>query len=268
VMASTSGGLSNLQLRIVSAVVLAIIVLSVTWIGGFAFRLLSVAIGAGVYVEWRKMTGPGNSALTRIAEFGLVSSFAVILAGLAPEIVFLVIAGTIGLATLFVLLGRSQIWLPIGLAYAAIPAACLAFLRGSDGQGLFLIIFLFAIVWSTDIFAYFVGRSMGGPKLAPKISPNKTWSGAIGGTAAAIAAGLAIAASVGPAGNPVLPIAIALISMLSQLGDLFESWIKRHFGFKDSGTIIPGHGGVMDRVDGLVIAATALYLLAIIGNHF
>jgi phosphatidate cytidylyltransferase len=165
-------------------------------------------------------------------------------------------------------IGHAKIWLPSGIAYASIPASSLAYLRGDGDQGLFAIIFLFALVWSTDIFAYFVGRSMGGAKLAPKISPNKTWSGAIGGTAAAVAAGLAVAALTGPIGNPILPFVIVVISVLSQLGDLFESWIKRKFGVKDSGNMIPGHGGVMDRVDGLAVGATALYFVTVIGNAF
>ena len=259
-------GLTNLQQRIVSGVVLALLVLSVTWLGGFAFRLLAVVIGAGVYVEWRKITGIGGGLLVRIAEFGLIAAFAAILAGLSAGVVFAIISATTVFAAVLVFAGQAQVWLPAGLAYAAIPAASLAFLRGNDGQGLFMIVFLFALVWSTDIFAYFVGRSMAGPKLAPKISPNKTWSGAIGGTAAAVAAGLGVAALVGPVGNPILPAAITLISILSQIGDLFESWIKRRFGVKDSGTLIPGHGGIMDRVDGLVVAATALYLIAMIGD--
>jgi phosphatidate cytidylyltransferase len=266
-MSAFLGGLSNLQQRVISGVVLALIVLSVTWFGGFAFRLLAVAIGAGVYVEWRKITATGNALLVRVAEFGLVLTFATLLAGLPPQLVFAVLAVTVVFAILLCLFGQSKVWLPIGLAYAGVPAASLAFLRGDDGQGLYAIMFLFALVWSTDIFAYFVGRSLGGPKLAPKISPNKTWSGAVGGTAAAVAAGLGVASLTGPVGNPMLPVLIVLVSILSQSGDLFESWIKRKFGVKDSGSMIPGHGGVMDRVDGLVVSATALYLIDMIGSY-
>ncbi|MGL4488212.1 MAG: phosphatidate cytidylyltransferase [Rhizobiaceae bacterium] len=258
--------MTNLQLRILSGVVLAAIVLGVTWWGGFAFRLLAVVIGAAIYVEWRKITGIENGFASRIVELGLVSAFATILVGLPPVIVFAVIAAVAILAGLLTIFGQAKVWLPVGVLYAGIPAACLAFLRGDDPQGLITILLLFAIVWSTDIFAYFVGRSMGGPKLAPKISPNKTWSGAIGGTAAAVAAGLAVAGLTGPIGNPVFPLVIVLISVFSQLGDLFESWVKRRFGVKDSGTLIPGHGGVMDRADGLVAAASALYLISAVAS--
>ena len=137
----------------------------------------------------------------------------------------------------------------------------LAMLRGDDTAGLIAILFLFSVVWSTDILAYFVGRAVGGPKLAPSISPGKTQSGALGGTVAGVVAGVAVGLAAGAA--PLLAMAgvAALLSVVSQAGDLFESWVKRRHGVKDSGWIIPGHGGVMDRVDGLVAAAFALYLI-------
>jgi phosphatidate cytidylyltransferase len=124
-------------------------------------------------------------------------------------------------------------------------------------------LFIFAVVWATDIFAYFIGRAIGGPKLAPPISPGKTWSGAIGGTLASVLAGLAV---VYLAGEPVgfgLVAVILLLSIASQIGDLFESWIKRRFGVKDSSRLIPGHGGVMDRVDGLVSACFVAFLVGL-----
>lgn len=254
--------LSNLQLRLISGFILAAIVLGLTWFGGFPFRLLAVAIGAGVFVEWRRITGTGaNPWLVKTAEFLLIIAFALLLAGMPPVVVFssMAAAALVGFGAKFA--GQSSVWLAWGILYAGVPAASLAFLRGDHHDGLFTVLFLFALVWSTDIFAYFVGRSLGGRKLAPSISPGKTWSGAIGGTAAAVAAGLGVAALSGPVGNPVLPIIIVLVSAWSQIGDLFESWVKRKFGVKDSGTIIPGHGGVMDRVDALAAAATALYLV-------
>jgi phosphatidate cytidylyltransferase len=261
--------LSNLQLRIASAVVLGAVVLVLTWFGGLPFRLLAIAMGAGVYVEWRKITGISNTRLlARAAELLFILSLAAILAKLPPHLVFSIICVAALVGIVAAIAGHSTKWLPIGILYAAIPAASLAILRGHGFHGLFMVLFLFALVWSTDIFAYFVGRSLGGAKLAPRISPNKTWSGAIGGTAAAVAAGLGIAALAGPVGNPILPIAIVVISIVAQVGDLFESWIKRLFGVKDSGTLIPGHGGVMDRVDGLAVAAVALYLVEVIGNAF
>ena len=133
----------------------------------------------------------------------------------------------------------------------------MALLRDSDKPGFLAVLFLFAVVWATDILAYFVGRALGGPKLAPAISPGKTWSGAIGGAVGGVGAGILLAALAGAG----LSFAIFTTAVISQAGDLFESWVKRRKGLKDSGTIIPGHGGVMDRVDGLVAAAFALYLI-------
>jgi phosphatidate cytidylyltransferase len=257
-----SGNLSNLHQRLLSGIVLAAITLTLTWLGGMPFRLLTVAIGAGVFVEWRKITdGRPKAALVKIAEFMLVAAFALLLAGLPPMVVFaaIIVAATVGFVAKFA--GQASAWLGWGILYAGIPPASLAFLRGDRHDGLITVLFLFALVWATDIFAYFVGRSLGGPKMAPSISPGKTWSGAVGGTAAAVAAGLAVASLAGPVGNPALPVIIALVSVWSQIGDLFESWVKRRFGVKDSGTIIPGHGGIMDRVDALSAAASALYLV-------
>jgi phosphatidate cytidylyltransferase len=253
--------MSNLQLRIISGIVLATTVLLATFAGGIWFRLLAVVMGASVYVEWRSITGCKPVTLVgRGAELLFVLSLAAIVVPLPAPVVFLLLLGST-LVGLLAFGEKAKFWLGTGMAYAGFPAASLANLRADSNNGLFLVLFLFAIVWATDIFAYFVGRSLGGPKLAPTISPGKTVSGAIGGLAAAVAAGLAIAMASGPAGNPLLVLLIVLVSVVSQAGDLFESWVKRRNGVKDSGTIIPGHGGVMDRVDGLAVAAFALYVL-------
>ncbi|MGX8832508.1 phosphatidate cytidylyltransferase [Brucella abortus] len=137
-------------------------------------------------------------------------------------------------------------------------------LAGDEPFGFTTIVFLFAVVWSTDITAYFNGRALGGPKLAPRFSPNKTWSGAIGGAAAAVAGGLLVASLVAAPGGWGVPVLALLLSIVSQIGDLAESWVKRQFGAKDSGRLLPGHGGVLDRVDGLVAAAALLYLFGAI----
>jgi phosphatidate cytidylyltransferase len=257
-----SGSLSNLQLRIISGAFFGLIVLAAVWFGGLPFRILCAFMAAGVFVEWRKITGTASSALlVRLGEILFIASLGAMIAGMPPLVVFGLLFAAISAALIGKTVGISTGWLAAGIAYAGVPAACLAFLRGSDETGLVTALLLFATVWATDIFAYFVGRSLGGPKLAPSISPGKTWTGAVGGVAAAVAATLAVAAWFGPAGSLVFPFVIALVSVWGQIGDLFESWVKRRFGVKDSGTMIPGHGGMMDRVDGLVAAATALYAL-------
>jgi phosphatidate cytidylyltransferase len=145
-------------------------------------------------------------------------------------------------------------WLVAGGLYAAITFIAPVLLRAEPDYGLTAVLFLFAIVWPTDAMGYVVGRALGGPKLWPAVSPNKTWSGAAGGTIAALAAGLAIAACAGLAFIPIAILAV-ILSMVAQAGDLFESAVKRKFGAKDSSQLIPGHGGVMDRLDSFIAAA-------------
>jgi phosphatidate cytidylyltransferase len=165
--------------------------------------------------------------------------------------------------------GATQ-WDAAGLAYASLSGLSLALLRDGDHSGLIAILFLFAVVWATDIAAYFVGRAVGGPKLAPSISPGKTQSGALGGAVGGIVAGLLLAVVAGAANLAMLGFVALALSIVSQIGDLFESWVKRRHGCKDSSNLIPGHGGIMDRVDGLVAAAFALNVIGWImagANH-
>jgi len=252
--------MNNLQTRALSAIVLAVVVLWLTWLGGFPFRLLAILGAALVYYEWISMAGlrirrwaVGGIALAVVAAM-LVSGFS------ASALVIALLAGIgVTLAAGWAL-GR-DISAAAALGYAGIAAVSLALLRGADGAGLKAILFLFAVVWATDIAAYFTGKTFGGPKLAPRISPGKTWSGAIGGTVIGIAAGMAAAAATGAGATLAVAVTAFVLAVVAQAGDLFESALKRHFGVKDSSHIIPGHGGLMDRVDGLVAAGLALYLI-------
>lgn len=145
-------------------------------------------------------------------------------------------------------------WHFAGIAYVGAPCLALLYLRE---QGLPLTLWLFAVIWSLDIGAYFTGKTFGGPKLAPKISPGKTWSGLAGGVLSAMVIGGLISVFAG--GNSLhMTILASLLAVIAQIGDLFESWVKRHYGVKDSGNLIPGHGGILDRVDGLVPTAPIL----------
>lgn len=259
----------ELRLRIQSGIVMAAGVLLATWLGGFAFRLLAVAIGLLVFWEW--------STMTRLREADRVG-FALAWASqaiLAVAILFgflsfasaLLLAFTL-LAIAYMAMRKGTGWLPGGVVYAGLSALSLASIRGSDGTGLKAMLVLFTIVWATDILAYFVGRAIGGPKLAPRISPGKTWSGAAGGTAAALVLGLLAVSLAGGSANLHTGALIVVLSVFSQVGDLFESFIKRRFGVKDSSKLIPGHGGVMDRVDGLVFACFAAFLLSSVAHAF
>ena len=152
-------------------------------------------------------------------------------------------------------------WALLGSLYSAIPIILLPPLRNTDAPaGILLILFLFLIVAVTDVAAYFAGRSIGGPKLAPRISPKKTWSGALGGLFAAILVGALFGYFVLPEMIFVCGVGAGVLSVFSQAGDMFESSVKRHFGVKDSSNLIPGHGGFMDRLDGMLFAVIPMFV--------
>ena len=258
---------TELRLRILSGIVLAIVVLAATWFGGLAFRALAAAIALLVYYEW--------STITRLAEvdfrgnaFGWLSI--AIIAGLVifgfDELALPVLIGSTVIGIAYALLLKKSGWLPGGIVYSGLTAISLAAIRGDGGDGFAAMVFIFAVVWATDILAYFIGRAIGGPKLAPPISPGKTWSGAIGGAISAVIAGTLVHMAFFPLNGLWVPTIALVLSVFSQVGDLFESFIKRRFGVKDSSRLIPGHGGVMDRVDGLVFACFAAFLIAIVLN--
>jgi phosphatidate cytidylyltransferase len=166
--------------------------------------------------------------------------------------------------TKLVALARNRTaWIVAGGLYAGATLLAPLILRADAEFGLPAIVLLFAVVWATDILGYVTGRAMGGPKLWPAVSPNKTWSGAIGGVVGALAAGLAVGAL---STASVIPIAILsmILSMVAQGGDLFESAIKRRFGAKDTSYLIPGHGGLMDRLDGFIAAALVAALIGLV----
>lgn len=260
----------ELKLRIISGLILAIVVLFATWQGGSAFDVVAALIGVLVFHEWTTITGIAKEDRPGWISGWIVQSILVlnIFYGHPHYAIGLVALAVFAAALRSQMTGTSY-WLAGGIFYAGFSGVSLATLRGDTESGLMVILFLFAVVWGTDIAAYFTGRAIGGPKLAPKISPGKTWSGAIGGAIVSMMAGtLLIFAFQGAFLWWVAIISLGL-SVLSQLGDLFESYIKRRFGVKDSSHLIPGHGGVMDRVDGLVFASIAVFLLdaVLVGAH-
>lgn len=255
----------ELRLRIVSAIVMAAVILAATWYGGILFRIVAGLLAILIYYEW--------STITRLSETNSTGNawgwFAV--AVIAGNTIFgessldlPLLSGFTLTAALFPILRGRNWWLVGGIFYAGFSGISLAAIRGDELTGFVSILFIFAVVWSTDILAYFVGRAIGGPKLAPSISPGKTWSGAIGGAVAAVIGGGAV--SMAYHGRiSVLVLGLALIlSVFSQIGDLFESFVKRRFQVKDSSHLIPGHGGFMDRVDGLVFACFTVFLIAFV----
>lgn len=262
------GGQGDLVRRAASAIVLAPVVLVAVWLGGLPFAALVAVVAAIVVLEWWAVTVPRRGGRTKAidpsATVAAVAAGAAPLAAAAGQPLLAAIVLVVGAALVAVLhrgaLGR-WIWPILGVAYAGLPAVALVAVRDPPG-GLWFVLMLMIVVWVTDSVAYFGGRAIGGPKLWPRVSPGKTWSGAICGLLGGVCAGGAVAAFSG-GGIAAAVVVAAVLSVVSQLGDLAESAIKRRFGVKDSGKLIPGHGGVMDRVDGLLAAALAAGLIVL-----
>jgi phosphatidate cytidylyltransferase len=271
--AGTAGRWSDLGKRAFSALVLGPIALAAIWVGAEWFMLL-VAVGTAVLAwEWVHLCG------ARLRAFpGLAVPLALLAAGLASvagrwfAALALLGAGTAlawALARQPALLPgerRPAGWLAAGVVYIGLAGVGLIWLRDAGDAGRANVLFVVLVVWASDIGAYLAGRMIGGPRLAPAISPNKTWAGSAGGLAAAIAAGLGVAAALTPGAASVAVVLVAVaIGLTAQGGDLLESLIKRRFAVKDASRLIPGHGGLLDRADGLIAAvpvAAALSLAA------
>jgi phosphatidate cytidylyltransferase len=246
---------------VVTGVVLVAVAVAVLWLGGPAFAVLAAAAVLVMFTEWTAMHRlPLLLRRLGLAVLGLVVWIVAVMGN--PNEALMLLGGGAGLLGLFAARMQKGLGRPImlGLLYCGLPAVALIWLRATP-WGFFATLFVMAVVWGADIAAYFTGRAVGGPKLAPAISPNKTWSGAAGGLAGSLLVAAALAllwpghanlAGIGRLAVLALPLAV-----LSILGDLYESGLKRQAGVKDSGTLLPGHGGVMDRLDGLVPAAVA-----------
>jgi phosphatidate cytidylyltransferase len=191
-----------------------------------------------------------------------------VLTWLAKPVVALLMVGLGALAaTIFAPVER-RVWVTLGVGYAGAMLLAPMLLRADNTYGFAVIVLLFAIVWTTDVLGYFAGRAVGGPKLLPSVSPNKTWSGAIAGTGGAMVVALLVASLFGSFNVLAILIIAFVLSVLAQFGDLFESWVKRQFGAKDASKLIPGHGGVMDRLDGFWAAAVAAGIIGILRGGF
>jgi phosphatidate cytidylyltransferase len=251
----------NLLLRVASAAVLAPLAIAVAWFGSWPFTLFWTLAAIAVWWEWIGLVEPSARNVLLATGVCALALQAILFETDHLAIALMIVA--LGVLAGIVTAGRRAPAVAGGLVYASALLVAAACLRADAEYGLAAILFLFAVVWGTDIGAYFAGRAFGGPKLAPAISPKKTWSGAIGGTIAGVAAAIAVAAAFGIR-NPVILAFVALIlSVASQCGDLFESWLKRRFDVKDASSLIPGHGGVMDRLDGFIFAVTAAALIGV-----
>lgn len=250
----------DLTARIVSSIVLAPIVLGAVWYGGWALAILAAVAGAILIFEWLSVTGRdprgtiGMIALIAVAAGILIAGFGHMVAGIAVVIVAAIV--------LFAM--ARDVWLGGGVIYATLMAVSVLAIRSDVLYGLIAVVFVLAVVWATDVAAYAAGKIIGGPKLWPAVSPKKTWAGSIGGLAAALIAGLVVASVAGERPGFAVALVALVLSLACQAGDLFESAVKRRFGVKDASRLIPGHGGLLDRVDGLTFAAPVAALIGIL----
>ena len=268
-----SRGADELLTRITAGIVMAAIACAAAYYGSWPFRLLVVSAAAVMLVEWCDM----HKLSRRWAVAGAILLVAVLLGGiqylypdaaqsaddaLDVEDFMPALTAFAVLAVLGILFGAAarRVSAGWGFVYLAIPAFALMVLSWAYVG---LVFWVMVATWATDIFAYFAGRAIGGPKLAPRISPNKTWAGLIGGMIGAGLAGWGVA-YLFDLGMPFVWLG-APMAVAAQAGDLYESWVKRRAGVKDSGTLLPGHGGVLDRLDGLLAVSIATTLLLMAG---
>jgi phosphatidate cytidylyltransferase len=250
---------NNLLLRIIAALVMAPLAIAMAYVGGWLWTGLVTAAAIGLYVEWLTIIGMRKPHLVLVGVLILLGVGWVDV-GHINEIYLsaLVVLGVLAVALLS---SDRRFWTALGMGYALAASIGSSAVRLDPLWGFAALMLVLLVVWATDIGGYFAGRLIGGPKLWPQVSPKKTWAGAIGGFAASLAVAAAFAAfDLGK----ILPTLLlsAVFSIASQLGDLFESAVKRRFGVKDSSHIIPGHGGLLDRLDGFV---AAIVLAAIFG---
>ena len=256
--------------RLASALVLAPLAVAATFGGVWVFAVIVLVAALFAVREWGGLLDRRRAWFAPFAALMLVTCAATVL-GQPGAALVLVTAVVMVLVLACGLIDRRFAWMALGAVYVAIPCIALIWLRGEPQSGLTSVLWVFGVVWATDVGAFATGRLVGGPKLAPRLSPAKTWSGAAGGLLAGALVGLAVAmlTEFSPSRSAVA-VALGLSLLLSaagQLGDLFESVIKRRFGVKDSGALIPGHGGVLDRLDSLLFAApTAAGLMVIRGD--
>ena len=256
----------NLWLRVASAAVLAPLAVGAAWLGDWPFTVFWGLAAIAVWWEWIGLLEPsGRNVLLATGVCALVLQGILVESG-NQSIALMIVA--LGVLAGIVTAGKRAPAVAGGLIYASALLMATIIVRSDASYGFAAIVLLYAVVWGTDIGGFFAGRAFGGPKLAPAISPKKTWSGALGGTFTGIAAAIATALMFSLPKPVMIGIVALVLSMASQCGDLFESWLKRRFDAKDSSGLIPGHGGVMDRLDGFVFAVAAAALIGLARGGF
>lgn len=253
---------SELRSRILYGALLAGLALGANWAGALVFAVLVASIGLVLSWEWSRIVR------SEPLDAGFIIQGAAVVAGVGLTVTgrpgsACAVVGVAALLTAWAVRPRQTVLSGLGPLYVGLPAIALVWLRSDWTYGTLAILFIYAVVWTTDTFAFVCGKLIGGPKLWPRISPNKTWSGTLGGLGFATLAGAALGWSVGHPSPGILAVAGGLLSIAAQIGDLAESSLKRAFGIKHASLLIPGHGGFMDRMDGIVTAAVATALIAL-----
>ncbi len=261
----------TLRLRVLSAAVLMPPAVALSILGGWAFAALVGVAGFLMVWEWDRLCGgaEGRGGFALVWQELVVLSAVVLTAlGRAPDATVVIAMGSV---LSLVILGSGDArrhWPVLGIVYIGLPCIAMVWLRNGSGQssnlGLETLIWILALVWATDSAAYAAGRLIGGPRLAPRISPNKTWAGLAGAVLGAALVGALAGLLLGQSSPWLLIVLSGLLALVSQAGDIFESALKRHFGVKDSGTLIPGHGGMLDRLDGLLFVSLAVAVLTLL----
>ncbi|WP_073954943.1 phosphatidate cytidylyltransferase [Thalassospira sp. TSL5-1] len=255
----TGTGKSGLGLRVLSALVMAPVAIAAVWFGSPWFGLLVLVFSIAMLWEWMRMCAPGRAMpLTVISGIGLALSM--YLESTSPAAMAL-LPVIVAAAITTLASGRERVLVLTGTVF--IPAAALAvqWMRAWHPDGLLLIMWLFLTVWATDTGAYAFGRAIGGPKLAPRFSPKKTWAGLVGGMICAGLIGGLIVSFSGGTSIVAITLTSAALAIVAQVGDLAESALKRRFGVKDSSNLIPGHGGFLDRADGMLSVLPVAFVI-------
>lgn len=253
----------RLALRIGPALVLLAASVVVVAVGSWAFTLWVAIFGVLMAREWYAIAYQGVIAPSFPVHLACLAIVLVAVTLGYPTFALAVVALGAGTAALITARARlDALWSVLGVLYTIAPLAALVWLRGNASMPTLTVLWLLCTVWATDTAALIAGRLIGGPPLAPKVSPKKTWAGLAGGTLAAAAVGWGAGSLHTALSSPALALLSALLAVVSQLGDLTESAFKRRFGVKDSSQLIPGQGGVLDRVDGLVFATLVVAVLA------
>ncbi len=258
---------ADLRTRILSATVLAVVALTDLYLGGI-WVMVFVAAACGVMMcEFRSITllRGGRSGWDAAYPVSAVAGAAAVAALWSPAAALIWLAWGMAVSTAVDLAsGRRGTagWGAVGIAYLGLAGIAFLYLRNTDPHGFATVVWLLLVVAASDIGGYFAGRLVGGPKLWPRVSPKKTWAGTVGGVVLAVAVGAAFGTGLPEADASRLAAVSAITALVSQAGDLAESALKRHFGVKDSGRLLPGHGGLFDRLDGLIAASLAVGLIS------